>query len=62
MKSTVATGEYDLKFDNSVKNADGASTFYNVAARTSSKQVQAGSFLVRIGNTSWSSFSNVDCI
>jgi hypothetical protein len=37
MKSTVATGEYDLKFDNSVKNVDGASTFYNVAARTTLK-------------------------
>jgi hypothetical protein len=48
MKSTVATGEYDLKFDNSVKNADGASTFYNVAARTTSKQVQAGSFWLEL--------------
>ena len=30
-----------MKFDNSVRNADGASTFYNVAARTASKQEQA---------------------
>ncbi len=38
VKDNVATGEYDLKFDNSVKNVDGASTFYNVAARTSSEK------------------------
>jgi hypothetical protein len=41
VKDNVAAGEYDLKFDNSVRNADGASTFYNVAARTASKQEQA---------------------